>query len=193
MTIQLTTLPTGLRVITDTITSVDSVALGVWADVGTRDESRAHNGVAHMVEHMMFKGTKRRDAVKIAEEVEDVGGQINAWTSREMTAYHIHILRENLPLAVDILSDLLQHSTLPEDEINRERQVIIQEIGMTADTPDDLVFDYYQETAYPDQAIGDFLSWAGPRSWPPLRAMRCWIISAVFTRRRGWLFPPRAT
>jgi predicted Zn-dependent peptidase len=155
MSIQLTTLPSGLRVITDTVTSVDSVALGVWADVGTRDEDRAHNGVAHMVEHLMFKGTKRRNAIKIAEEVEDVGGQMNAWTSREMTAYHIHLLRQDMPLALDILSDLLLNSTLPEEEIQRERQVILQEIGMTNDTPDDLVFDHYQEAAYPGQAIGD--------------------------------------
>ena len=155
MSIELTTLSNGLRVITDHVSSVDSVALGVWADVGTRDEDRTHNGVAHMVEHMMFKGTRRRDAIKIAEEVEDVGGQMNAWTSREMTAYHIHLLRQDMPLALDILADLLLNSTLPEEEIQRERQVILQEIGMTNDTPDDLVFDHYQQAAYPGQALGD--------------------------------------
>lgn len=154
MSIQSTTLENGLRIITDTVMSVDSVALGVWAGVGTRHEDMAVNGVAHMVEHMMFKGTANRSAGQIAEQIEDVGGSINAYTSREMTAYHIHLLKEHTPLAVDILSDLLQNSTLPPDEIERERAVILQEIGMSMDTPDDLIFDNYQETAYPDQAIG---------------------------------------
>lgn len=154
MSIKQTTLPSGLRVITDTVTEVGSVAVGVWADVGTRHEDMAHNGVAHMVEHMMFKGTPNRNAVQIAEQIEDVGGQVNAYTSREMTAYHIHLLKSDLPLAMDILADILQHSTMPEDEVERERDVILQEIGMTNDTPDDIVFDYYQEVAYPKQAIG---------------------------------------
>lgn len=154
MSIELTKLKNGLRVMTDHVPTVDSVALGVWADVGTRDEDLSHNGVAHMVEHMMFKGTGRRTAARIAEEIEDVGGNINAWTSREMTSYHIHLLKEDMPLAVDILADVLQHSAMPEDEIERERHVILQEIGMTIDTPDDLVFDHYQETAYPGQALG---------------------------------------
>jgi predicted Zn-dependent peptidase len=154
MTIELSTLPSGLRVITDHVPSVDSVALGIWADVGTRDEDLAHNGVAHMVEHMLFKGTAKRDAARIAEEIEDVGGQVNAWTSREMTAYHIHLLKEDMPLALDVLADIVQNASMPEEEIARERHVILQEIGMTADTPDDLVFDHYQETAYPGQALG---------------------------------------
>ena len=154
MSTKITTLKNGLRVITDTVTAVDSVALGIWADVGTRHENMAHNGVAHMVEHMMFKGTPDRTALQIAEEVEDVGGQINAYTSREMTAYHIHLLKSDMPMAIDILSDIIQNSHMPEDEVERERDVILQEIGMTLDTPDDLVFDQYQETAYPGQALG---------------------------------------
>lgn len=153
-TTKITTLKNGLRVMTDTVTAVDSVALGIWADVGTRHENMADNGVAHMVEHMIFKGTPTRTALQIAEQVEDVGGQINAYTSREVTAYHIHLLKDDLPLAVDILSDIVQHSHMPEEEVERERDVILQEIGMTIDTPDDLVFDHYQETAYPDQALG---------------------------------------
>ncbi len=154
MSIELTTLKSGLRVITDTVREVDSVAVGVWADVGTRHEDMAHNGVAHMVEHMLFKGTPTRSAADIAEQVEDVGGQVNAYTSREVTAYHIHLLKDDLGLALEILSDILQHSTMPEDEVERERDVILQEIGMTADTPDDIIFDNYQEIAYPGQAIG---------------------------------------
>ncbi len=154
MSVELTTLPNGLRVITDTVKTVDSVAVGVWADVGTRHEDMKHNGVAHMVEHMLFKGTPSRNAAEIAEQIEDAGGQANAYTSREVTAYHIHLLKDDLPLALGILSDILQNSTMPEDEVERERDVILQEIGMTADTPDDIIFDNYQEIAYPDQALG---------------------------------------
>lgn len=154
MSIELTTLPNGLRIITDSVESVDSVAVGIWADVGTRHEDMEHNGVAHMVEHMMFKGTPSRNALQIVEQIEDVGGHVNAYTSREVTAYHIHLLKEHLPLALDILADIIQNPSMPDDEIERERSVILQEIGMSIDTPDDLVFDNYQETAYPGQALG---------------------------------------
>jgi predicted Zn-dependent peptidase len=141
-------------VITDSVPSVESVAIGIWADVGTRHENLAHNGVAHMVEHMMFKGTPTRSAAQIAEEIENVGGHMNAYTSREVTAYHIHLLREHMPLALNVLSDIIQNPTLPEEEIARERGVIVQEIGMTLDTPDDWVFDLHQETSFPGQALG---------------------------------------
>jgi predicted Zn-dependent peptidase len=154
MSIEVTTLKNGLRVITDSITAVDSVALGIWAGVGTRHEDMAVNGVAHMVEHMLFKGTKVRNALHIAEEIEDVGGSMNAYTSRDITAYHVHVLKEHTRLALDVLSDLIQNSTMPESEVERERAVILQEIGMSMDTPDDFVFDNYQETAYPGQALG---------------------------------------
>lgn len=154
MTLQMTTLDNGLRVITDTVTEVESVAIGIWAGVGTRHEDMAVNGVAHMVEHMLFKGTHTRNAARIAEEVEDVGGSMNAYTSRDITAYHIHVLKEHCELALEILADLVQNSTMPQEEVERERAVILQEIGMSLDTPDDLVFDNYQEAAYPGQAIG---------------------------------------
>lgn len=152
--IKLTTLPSGLRVITDTVDSVHSVALGIWVDVGTRDEDMEHNGAAHMVEHMLFKGTKRRGPAQIAEEIENVGGYVNAYTSREITSYHIHLLKDHVKLALDMLADIYQNATLPQDEIERERHVILQEIGMATDTPDDLIFDNYFETAYPDQTLG---------------------------------------
>ena len=154
MSIKTTTLESGLRIITDTVPEMETVAVGVWADVGTRHEDLKHNGVAHMVEHMMFNGTPTRTSRQIAEAVEDVGGQINAYTSREITAYYIHLLKNDMPMAMDILSDILQRPTFPDSELEKERGVIIQEIGMTNDTPDDVVFDYYQETAYPDQALG---------------------------------------
>ena len=152
--IQMTTLENGLRVITDHVSSVGSVALGVWVGVGTRNENMTYNGAAHMVEHMLFKGTKKRSALDIAQQIENVGGAMNAYTSREITSYHMHLLKDDVPLALDVLSDMLLQSTMPEDEIERERHVILQEIGMCHDTPDDVIFDNYYETAYPGQALG---------------------------------------
>jgi predicted Zn-dependent peptidase len=154
MTIGLSTLSNGLRVATDRIDTVDTVSLGLWVDVGTRHEPAELNGVAHFLEHMAFKGTERRSALVIAEEIEAVGGQLNAYTSRESTAYYAKVLKEDLPLAVDILADILQHSTFAPSELERERTVILQEIGQANDTPDDIIFDHFQECAYPDQAMG---------------------------------------
>ncbi len=151
---RITTLSNGLRVVTDYVSSVESVAVGVWINAGARNETAEHNGAAHMVEHMLFKGTQRRNAQEIAEVIENVGGNINAYTSREVTSYHIHLLKDDLPLALDVLADITQHSTMPEDEVEREREVILQEIGMCYDTPDDIIFDNYYEAAYPAQAFG---------------------------------------
>jgi predicted Zn-dependent peptidase len=154
MTVGLATLPNGLRVVTDRIDTVATVSLGLWVDVGTRHEPAKVNGVAHFLEHMAFKGTKRRSALAIAEEIEAVGGHLNAYTSRESTAYYAKVLKEDVGLALDILSDILQHSTFEPDELERERTVILQEIGQANDTPDDIIFDYFQECAFPDQAMG---------------------------------------
>jgi predicted Zn-dependent peptidase len=154
MTTQLSTLGNGLRVATDRIDTVDTVSLGIWVDVGTRHEPAEVNGVAHFLEHMAFKGTRRRSALAIAEEIEAVGGHLNAYTSRESTAYYAKVLKEDVPLAIDILSDILQNSTFEPEEMERERAVILQEIGQANDTPDDIVFDHFQECAYPDQAMG---------------------------------------
>jgi predicted Zn-dependent peptidase len=152
--IRVTTLPNGLRVATDTMPDVQSVSLGCWVGVGTRNEAASVNGVAHLVEHMLFKGTRRRSAFRISEEIENVGGQLNAYTTREQTAYYAKVLHEDAPLALDILSDMIQHSTLDAEELVRERTVVLQEIGQSADTPDDIIFDHFQATAYPGQAIG---------------------------------------
>jgi predicted Zn-dependent peptidase len=154
MTVRLTTLENGLRVASDRLTSVETVALGVWVDVGTRHEPAALNGVAHFLEHMAFKGTTRRSAAAIAEEIEAVGGHLNAYTARESTAYYAKVLKQDLALALDILADILQDSTFEEAELERERAVILQEIGQANDTPDDIVFDYFQECAFPDQPMG---------------------------------------
>ncbi|MBP2226996.1 putative Zn-dependent peptidase [Azospirillum agricola] len=154
MTIRVTTLPNGLRVATDTMPDVQSVSLGCWVGVGTRNEAASVNGVAHLVEHMLFKGTKRRSAFRISEEIENVGGQLNAYTTREQTAYYAKVLHEDAPLALDILADMIQHSALDAEELVRERTVVLQEIGQSADTPDDIIFDHFQATAYPGQALG---------------------------------------
>ncbi|MEM8915341.1 MAG: pitrilysin family protein [Pseudomonadota bacterium] len=152
--IQISTLDNGLRVATEPMDGVESASLGLWVGAGTRFEEPASNGVAHLLEHMAFKGTERRAARQIAEEIEAVGGHLNAYTSREQTAYYSRILADDVPLALDILSDILMNSTFEPTELERERQVILQEIGQAADTPDDIVFDHFQMTAYPDQALG---------------------------------------
>jgi predicted Zn-dependent peptidase len=153
-TVRVTTLPSGLRVATDRMDSVETVSLGVWAGVGTRHETKEHNGVAHLLEHMAFKGTKRRSARQIAEEIESVGGLLNAYTGREQTAYYAKMLAADMPLAIDVLSDILQNSVYDPAELERERAVVLQEIGQAEDTPDDIIFDHFQERAFPDQPMG---------------------------------------
>lgn len=150
----MTTLANGLRVISDSREGMQTTAVGVWVDAGARYETIANNGVAHMLEHMAFKGTDSRSAKDIAVEIESVGGHLNAYTSREHTAYFVRVLKEDLALSVDILADILQRSSFAEEELVRERAVVIQEIGQAEDTPDDIIFDRLQEVSFPDQAIG---------------------------------------
>ena len=154
MSVQISTLANGLRVATDFIPSVETVTLGAWVGVGARDEGGRVNGIAHFLEHMVFKGTRRRTAFDIAEEIESVGGQLNAWTSRESTAFYARVLADDVPLAVDTIADILQNSVFDDQEIQRERQVVLQEIGQVNDTPDDVIFDYFQARAYDQQALG---------------------------------------
>ncbi len=152
--IRVTTLPNGLRVATDTMVHVESATVGIWTSCGARNEMAAENGVAHLLEHMLFKGTSRRNAQQIAEEIEAVGGQMNAYTARENTAYYARVLKEDVSLAVDIVADLLQHSLFDEGELARERSVVLQEIGQANDTPDDIIFDHFQGAAFPGQPMG---------------------------------------
>lgn len=154
MSVQLHTLSNGFRIVTERMPGLASASLGVWVDAGTRHETRAENGIAHFLEHMAFKGTSRRSALQIAEEIEDVGGYLNAYTSRERTAYYARVLSADVPLALDLISDILRDPTLAENEIETERGVILQEIGQSMDTPDDIIFDWLQETAFPDQPMG---------------------------------------
>ncbi len=154
MSVTVSTLPNGLRVATDTMKTVETVSLGMWVGVGTRHERAAENGVSHLLEHMAFKGTERRTAGDIAREIEAVGGFLNAYTAREVTAYYAKVLKDDAALAVDILADILTGSVFDAEELERERTVILQEIGQAQDFPEDVAFDLFQETAFPDQAMG---------------------------------------
>ncbi|MDT8327789.1 MAG: pitrilysin family protein [Roseovarius sp.] len=154
MSVQLTTLPNGFRIVTEHMPGLQSAAIGVWVLAGARNERAEQNGIAHFLEHMAFKGTKRRSALQIAEAIEDVGGYINAYTSREVTAYYVRVLKEDVPLGLDVVADILRNPVFDTREIEVERGVILQEIGQAADTPDDIIFDWLQEEAYPDHPLG---------------------------------------
>jgi predicted Zn-dependent peptidase len=143
-----------LSVVTDRMPHLETASLGVWVGSGSRDEQPDEHGISHLLEHMAFKGTTRRTARQIAEEIEAVGGDLNAATSVETTAYYARVLKADVPLALDVLSDILTDPTFDAEELRREQNVIVQEIGATEDTPDDLVFDRLQETAFPKQPVG---------------------------------------
>jgi predicted Zn-dependent peptidase len=152
--IKVTTLPSGLRIATDPMPLVETVRLGVWVDAGSRDELPDEHGVAHLLEHMAFKGTARRSAKQIAEEIEAVGGELNAMTSPEQTAFVAKVLATDTSLALDILADILIEPTFDAEELRREQDVIVQEIGAYKDAPEEVVHDYFTEAAFPGQAIG---------------------------------------
>ena len=166
--IQLTRLPSGLTVVTERMERVETVSLGAYVATGSRHEQEAENGVSHFLEHMAFKGTERRSAAQIAEEIEAVGGHINAYTAREQTAYYVKVLKEDTALAADIIGDILTHSTFEPEELERERGVILQEIGQANDTPDDIIFDHFQEQRLSGTAARP--AGAGVRARHPLDA-----------------------
>jgi predicted Zn-dependent peptidase len=152
--IQFTTLANGVRVVTEHMPGLESASLGIWVTAGGRHERAEQNGIAHFLEHMAFKGTARRSALQIAEEIEDVGGYLNAYTSREVTAYYARVLKDDVGLAFDVISDIVLNPVFDPRELEVERGVILQEIGQALDTPDDVIFDWLQEVAYPDQPMG---------------------------------------
>jgi predicted Zn-dependent peptidase len=154
MSVEVTRLPSGLTVVTDAMPHLQTAALGVWVGCGSRHEQAEEQGISHFLEHMAFKGTTRRTARQIAEEIEAVGGDLNAATGVEMTAYYARTLKADVPLALDVLADILTSPSFDPDEITREKNVIVQEIGAMEDAPDDLVFEYRQATAFADQPIG---------------------------------------
>ena len=154
MTTRLSTLPNGFRIVTEDMPGLKSASAGVWVMAGGRHETASQNGIAHFLEHMAFKGTAKRTSLQIAEAIEDVGGYINAYTSREMTAYYARVLQADVGLALDVIGDIVLNPAFDPREIEVERGVILQEIGQSLDTPDDVVFDWLQEVTYPDQPFG---------------------------------------
>lgn len=154
MAVEVSRLANGMTVATETLPGVESVALGVWVKSGARNEHDDEHGIAHLLEHMAFKGTSSRSAFDIAAQIENVGGEINAATSVETTSFYARVLADDVPLAVDLLADILQDSTFDPEELQREQHVILQEIGAAHDTPDDVVFDRFTETAFRHQALG---------------------------------------
>ena len=152
--IKISTLDNGIRVMTDSSKSAESVKLGVWVKCGSRCETEQQNGISHVLEHMAFKGTKKRTAFEISSAIEDVGGFINAYTDLFTTAYHVHVLKNDIALGLDIIADILQNSTMNPKELAKEKGVITQEINMINDNPRNVIWDFFNQTAYPDQPIG---------------------------------------
>jgi predicted Zn-dependent peptidase len=149
-----TQLANGLRVVSHRMPSLETVSMGMWVGVGARHETVAQHGISHLLEHMAFKGTKRRSARDIAEEIEAVGGELNAATSLETTAYFTRVLTGDVALGLDIVADILLNPRHSEAELDREREVILQEIAATRDSPEEIAYELLQEAAFPDQAIG---------------------------------------
>jgi predicted Zn-dependent peptidase len=138
-----TVLDNGLRLLSEEVAGMPTVTVGVWVESGSRDESRHHNGISHFLEHLFFKGTARRTALQIAQEIDAIGGALDAFTGKEYTCYYTRTLSEHLPLALDLLTDILLYSSFPAEEIERERSVIRQEIAQSEDQPDELIGDLF--------------------------------------------------
>ncbi len=151
---QKTILGNGIRVITEEIPYLKSVSIGVWVTTGSRDEDPHENGVSHFIEHLLFKGTERRTAFDIAKEIDSVGGTLNAFTGREYTCFYSKVIDKNLPLAIDLLSDIFLHSIMDVKDVEKERMVILQEIKMVEDTPDDYIHDFFNRVCWGDHPLG---------------------------------------
>ncbi len=153
-TFQKTVLSEGIRVITERIPHVRSVSLGFWLEVGTRDETPEINGISHFIEHMLFKGTSRRSAIDIARSIEDVGGTLNAYTSKDLTCYYAQVLEKDLPLAIDVISDMLTGSLFDPNEIKKEIDVILDEIRAADEVPEDRIHDYFFKNLFDSHPLG---------------------------------------
>ena len=151
---EITTLKNGLRIVSFCYPQFETVSLGIWVNTGSAYEPKELNGISHFVEHMVFKGTKSRSAIEISEAIENVGGQTNAYTSREFTAFYAKMLKNDAELAIDVLAELMTCPTFLHQELVKEREVVVQEIKQTFDDPSDIIFDYMQEQAFKNQAIG---------------------------------------
>ena len=154
MEVNLTTLTNGLRVLSVERPQTETVSVGIWVNTGSAYETADINGISHFLEHMVFKGSQKRTALQISEDIENVGGNTNAYTSREFTVFYAKMLKNDLELAIDVLADMVMAPTFDTQELNKEREVVVQEIKQTFDDPSDIVYDYFQETAYQKQALG---------------------------------------
>ncbi|MEK6571304.1 MAG: pitrilysin family protein, partial [Bacteroidota bacterium] len=149
-----TVLENGIRVVSETIPYVRSVSIGIWANVGSRDESGTENGITHFLEHMVFKGTKSRSVRDIAQSLESLGGYLNAFTTKEQTCFYARVLDEHVEQAVDVLSDLVQHATFKKEELEKEKLVVIEELKNTEDDPEDIIHDYFEKALFPTHSVG---------------------------------------
>ncbi len=154
MSVRRTVLPSGLRIVTEEVPSVRSAAIGIWVNVGSRDETPAVAGASHFLEHLLFKGTTRRNALEISATIEAVGGEMNAFTSKEYTCFYARVIDTDLPMAIDVVSDLITSSIVSALDVDAERKVVLEEIAMRDDDPSDLVHDLYAETYYGDTQLG---------------------------------------
>ncbi|MBU3646039.1 MAG: insulinase family protein [Candidatus Nanopelagicaceae bacterium] len=154
MTVRKTVLPSGLRIVTEEIPGVRSAAYGIWVNVGSRDESPKVAGASHFLEHLLFKGTKTRSALDISSSIESVGGEMNAFTSKEYTCFYARVIDSDLPLAIDVISDLITSSVGKPEDVEAERKVVLEEISMRDDDPSDLVHELFGETFYGDTTLG---------------------------------------
>ncbi len=151
---QKTCLDNGLRVVTESVPFVRSIALGVWIDVGSRDENLEDRGISHFLEHMLFKGTHHRNTFEIAHSLESLGGSLDAFTSRDVTCFHVRCLDEHLPESLDVIADMLRHSIFDRDETEKEKRVVLEEIQTVEDTPDDLIHDLFAQSVWGDHPVG---------------------------------------
>jgi predicted Zn-dependent peptidase len=167
-------LPSGLRIVTEELPTVRSAAFGIWVNVGSRDESPSVAGASHFLEHLLFKGTKRRTAMEISSTIEAVGGEMNAFTGKEYTCFYARVLDENLPLAIEVITDLITSSVVQPADVDSERGVVLEEIHMRDDDPSDLIHDVFTETLYGDTPLGraildvpQFRAWVLQTTLPP--------------------------
>jgi len=148
-------LPNGVRILTETMPQVRSVTIGIWADVGSSAEPAERRGISHLVEHMLFKGTDRRSARRIAEEMDGIGGNLNAFTDKESTCYYAHVMDRHVPIAIDILGDMFLHSRFDADDLRKEQQVVLEEIKMYDDSPDEMIHDLFTRTMWRGSQLGE--------------------------------------
>ena len=169
----------GLRIVTEEVPSVRSAAVGIWVNVGSRDEAPATAGASHFLEHLLFKGTTSRTALDISSSIESVGGEMNAFTSKEYTCFYARVIDTDLPMAIDVVSDLITSSIVTALDVDAERKVVLEEIAMRDDDPSDLVHDLFSDTYYGDTQIGR------PILGTVIPSRECLVILSLITIRRS--------